>query len=73
MFTSIVYCSSEETVSNVNHNDVEAVSLGNDAQSELEEIPHNSGDTSKDLDEITSDLDNNTNPLDTHANVGDEV
>ncbi|KAK7604191.1 hypothetical protein V9T40_004464 [Parthenolecanium corni] len=64
--------SSEETVSNVNHNDVEAVSLGNDAQSELEEIPHNSGDTSKDLDEITSDLDNNTNPLDTHANVGDE-
>lgn len=73
MFTSIVYCSSAETVSNVNHNDVEAVSLGNDEPSELEEIPPNPGDTSKDLDEITSDLDNISDPLDTHENVGDEV
>lgn len=73
MFTSIVYCSSEETVSNVNHIEVEAVPLGNETQNEREEIPHNPGDTSKDLDEITSDLDNNTNPLDTRANVCDEV
>lgn len=73
MFTSVVYCSSEETVSNVNHNDVEAVPLGNDTPNECEETPHNPGDTSKDLDEITSDLDNNENPLDTPANVGDEV